>query len=668
MKCLIAGVLMFYACCLSAAGETSASASGTTATVLNSPLGEAAIRENAYAADFTTTQMPMLQIDSSGTTFPWTHLDFNNSPRNFQFAIVTDRTGGVRPGIFEDAVRKLNLLQPEFVMSVGDLISGYTQQPEEILAQWQEFMGFVKQLKMPFFYVPGNHDLANPVQHALWEQVIGRKYYSFTYGDVLFLCVNSEDPAANIGDEQVAYFDKVLRENPNVRWTLVFLHRPLWVAKERTVHPDQETYAMSGWENMERVLQGRPYTVFAGHFHNYTKEVRHDQRYITLATTGGGTQLRGALNYGEFDHFAWVTMTDSGPIIANLELGGIWDEDVRTSSVARMVNQMVRQGIQARPVVTPPIPFTSATAQLRLTNNADIPLKLWVNFDRYSGLNLTPNGFEKTVQPNSVELVEVSVSGARVRDPLELQNKPLRFRWRSLYEPEGQRKIELSGQREIEVFAPLYCTSRTRPVNINGLVDEWSTLPIAMRKPHQADGRKPWRGVADARVDCAVQSDEEFVYVAADVTDDVVVTSASITEGLPDSIELRIRAATDGSSTTQASAERLNKRQLRRRSRAPRHASKHELLLKTGPALVPHRADKAAAACAEKAGGYTAEFAIPISALHAIGADDEHFQLNLTLTDRDKIEAPAAARLWWQPDWSGPMAIDGAGVFIIKGR
>ncbi len=31
----------------------------------------------------------------------------------------------MRPGIFESAVEKLNLMQPEFVMSVGDLVQGH---------------------------------------------------------------------------------------------------------------------------------------------------------------------------------------------------------------------------------------------------------------------------------------------------------------------------------------------------------------------------------------------------------------------------------------------------------------------------------------------------------------------------------------------------------------
>ena len=63
---------------------------------------------------------------------PWTPVAFNNDPAHFQFVVVSDRTGGVRPGVFESAIQKINLLQPEFVMSVGDLITGHTEDRKQI--------------------------------------------------------------------------------------------------------------------------------------------------------------------------------------------------------------------------------------------------------------------------------------------------------------------------------------------------------------------------------------------------------------------------------------------------------------------------------------------------------------------------------------------------------
>ena len=59
---------------------------------------------------------------------PWNHLDFKNDYQDFQFAIVSDRTAYPTLGVFTSAVEKINLLQPDFVMSIGDFVTGYTFQ------------------------------------------------------------------------------------------------------------------------------------------------------------------------------------------------------------------------------------------------------------------------------------------------------------------------------------------------------------------------------------------------------------------------------------------------------------------------------------------------------------------------------------------------------------
>src|SRR5262245_18966304 len=55
---------------------------------------------------------------------PWTSLAPYVAADQFQFAIVSDGTGGHRRGVFSKAVQQVNLMQPAFVMSVGDLIEG----------------------------------------------------------------------------------------------------------------------------------------------------------------------------------------------------------------------------------------------------------------------------------------------------------------------------------------------------------------------------------------------------------------------------------------------------------------------------------------------------------------------------------------------------------------
>jgi serine/threonine-protein phosphatase CPPED1 len=267
-----------------------------------------------------------LQIDVAERN-PWTHLRLNDAEETFHFVVVSDRTGGHRARIFSEAVERINLMQPAFVISVGDLIEGYTKDAGRVAEEWKEFQTYTHRLQMPFFYVPGNHDLTNSVQEDIWKDRFGRRYYHFLYKDVLFLAVNTDDPnadnkdSAKISPEQVNYFKKVLADNPGVRWTIVCLHKPIWT------HADLDT---NGWLDMEKNLAGRNYTVFAGHIHRYQKFVRQGMNYYQLATTGGGSKLRG-MRYGEFDHVAWVTMGKQGPTIANIMLDGIYPEDLKRS-------------------------------------------------------------------------------------------------------------------------------------------------------------------------------------------------------------------------------------------------------------------------------------------------------------------------------------------------
>jgi predicted phosphodiesterase len=266
------------------------------------------------------TTTPALQVTSEARN-PWTHLRLNNNPDDFQFVVISDRTGGHREKVFSKAIEQINLLQPEFVLSVGDLIEGYTEDSDRVANEWREFQGFVSKLHMPFFYVPGNHDVTNPYMEKVWQEKFGRRYYHFVYREVLFLVLNSDDPpkSSKLSAAQVAYVKQALADNAKVRWTIVALHKPIWS------HADVET---NGWLEVEKLLNDRPYTVFAGHVHRFKKFVRNGRNHYQLATTGGGSRLRG-LKYGEFDHVVWVTMKPTGPVLANIMLDGIYPESLK---------------------------------------------------------------------------------------------------------------------------------------------------------------------------------------------------------------------------------------------------------------------------------------------------------------------------------------------------
>ena len=327
---------------------------------------------------------PRIDVETDEGARPWTGLDANDAEADFHFAIVSDRTGGARPGVFASAIPKVNVLEPAFVVSVGDLIEGYTEDPAQIKREWDEFEGLVAGFETPFFYVAGNHDMNNAVMAEAWQARFGPSYYRFVYRDVLFLVLNSELfrmvgteeslPGPWSQEEQLAFVEETLAEFPDSRWTIVLVHQPLW---------DSPT-VLDDWLGLEAMLGERDYTVFAGHRHRYVRHVRNDRKYITLATTGGGSGLRGEI-YGEFDQVAMVTMTDAGPRLANLRLDGIAGDDLVTGPVRDAVANLSR-AVRSLPGQGSGDAFDSGSVAFEVANRGDADLRVGYHVD--AGPNL----------------------------------------------------------------------------------------------------------------------------------------------------------------------------------------------------------------------------------------------------------------------------------------
>ena len=287
---------------------------------------------------------------------PWTGAEFQNNPENFQFVVIGDRTGGAnQEGTFKLAVSQLNLLQPEFVINVGDIIEGYSDDKAELNAEWQDVDDMLAELKMPFFRTPGNHDIANDVATQVWTERYGATYYHFRYQDVLFLVVNSEDPPreapegikeklelynelqvkdpakaqamlaefmadeavvaglnkpVEFSDEQLGFVKDTLAQNADVRWTFVFLHEPAW------------ENSSDSFKAIQKLLKKRNHTFLAGHLHYYDYDLIKGHEHITMGPAGASFHHEGP---GNVDHIMWVTMTEDGPEIANIALKGVFD-------------------------------------------------------------------------------------------------------------------------------------------------------------------------------------------------------------------------------------------------------------------------------------------------------------------------------------------------------
>src|SRR5688572_13683132 len=78
----------------------------------------------------------------------------------FHFVVFGDRTGGPAEGIkvLAQAVEDANLLDPDLVMTVGDLVNGYNQ-TDPWMKQMEELQATMGKLKKQWFPVAGNDDV-----------------------------------------------------------------------------------------------------------------------------------------------------------------------------------------------------------------------------------------------------------------------------------------------------------------------------------------------------------------------------------------------------------------------------------------------------------------------------------------------------------------------------
>jgi len=300
---------------------------------------------------------PLFQHDIKNGPTPWTSDTFELEEDDFTFAIISDLTGGERENIYSTAVYQLNRLDPTFVLSVGDLIDGGTEDTLQLQKEWDSFDLRTSKLNMPFFHLGGNHDLTNPKMREFWRNRFGPTYYHFVYENVLFLMMDSEDfeekrmleiyharakalqiidgeiegvyeeseyysmperQTGGMSNNQFYYYKNVLKRYPEVKWTFVLMHKPLWMREDD-----------KGFGNLESLLKDRPYSVINGHFHSFSHRKRNGRDYTILGTTGGSQNPTDSMS---FDHVTLVRMAKE-PVITHLKMDGILDETGKVNLV-----------------------------------------------------------------------------------------------------------------------------------------------------------------------------------------------------------------------------------------------------------------------------------------------------------------------------------------------
>ena len=593
--------------------------------------GEHAAGQNGAVKQTAATAIILPALE--GPT-PWSDKPLLNDPARFQIAIMTDRTGGHRPGVWMQAVNRVNLLRPEFVVSVGDLIEGYTEDRQQVEAEWKEFQRFIDKMDMRFFFVAGNHDLSNPMMHALWRETFGPEWFSFDYKDVHFVCLNSEDPVSQLGSEQLEWLSADLARHDDARWTLLFIHKPLWVYAEREIAAGNQD--ATGWKQAERLLGNRPHTVFSGHHHAYVQYDRNGTKYYRLATTGGGSRLRGKA-YGEFDHIVWLTMEPDGPHVSNILLSGILPADVVTEQgIARFGRFLAETQVEVVPILVDDSDgFSSGRVDLRFTNRFDQPITLSGQFSGLPirGLTLQPEQLTLRAEPGKSSTQAVDLHFAERISFAQLAGTTFTAQLRS----EGE-----SPSLAAEKVLPVVIDQRHgipqlgSAVEVDGDLTEWGALRFRTPDEPLVLGQADlWVGRGDAAVDFDLRRDAERLYIAAQVTDDVTLPKE-------DQLELRLDLRPI---TARYADSRLVDGSYRLLVAPPTGDSTADIDVRDhqdqpgdwGIQAVTRRNEQ----------GYATEIALPLSMVRERqGADWQSLQMAVAARDVDETGQDAARVLW----------------------
>ena len=253
------------------------------------------------------------ELVEDGQAVDGQHVQGTVPPRRLRLAILPDRTTGRDWGLpyLDTAIDDLARLRPDAVFCVGDLIQGYTRDPEQWDREAAAYLDIVNRLNSTFYPTAGNHDVISgrrdPNDRTFvdrYRRTFGPLHYSVELEGatmvVLFSDESLDDRNVIFSDAQLTWLEDVLEDAAERPGPIVLLmHRPLW--RYGKVNWDSRVHPLLVKHGVDAVL--------AGHFHALHREPDRDGVQYHLLGVCGGSIDQHPLT-GQLHH---LTMLDLGP-------------------------------------------------------------------------------------------------------------------------------------------------------------------------------------------------------------------------------------------------------------------------------------------------------------------------------------------------------------------
>jgi 3',5'-cyclic-AMP phosphodiesterase len=233
---------------------------------------------------------------------------------SFKFVFMTDvhltYERNAVPG-FNQAIRSVNDLNPDFVIMGGDMIMDALGQRYTLAdSLYNLYAETVKNFRMPVFNTMGNHEIYGIYQvsgadslnpeygEKMFEKRMGELYSSFDHKGWKFMILNSVEATKSgkyigkIDDIQIAWIKKQLQETDPKKPIVISTHIPFITASTQknvgtTVGNDSSTVIYNGKEVLDLFKGHNLKLVLQGHLHSIEDIYIGSVHFITGGAVSG---------------------------------------------------------------------------------------------------------------------------------------------------------------------------------------------------------------------------------------------------------------------------------------------------------------------------------------------------------------------------------------------